>query len=264
MRHTGEKRAMNPTTLRFTPSLRRALLAVIATALFPALPVASGQADAKAPSPAAPAPKSANDPTKPVPGGVRWFGRKHAAYMDQTKNRKFDLCLLGDSITDMWPGNLFAKYFGKYNAAGFGIGGDRTENVLWRLEQGELKGTNPKVIVLLIGTNNSGFNTGEEIAVGVTAVVTKLRTMLPQTKILLLGIFPKRDPNRARTDAANPIIAKLDDGKMIRFLDVGRHLLDKDGNILDGILSDAVHLTPKGYEIWGDRMAPLLAEMMGN
>lgn len=206
---------------------------------------------------------SANDPTKPVPGGVRWFGRKHAAYMDMTKHKKFDLCLLGDSITDMWPGHLLQKYFGKYQMVNFGIGGDRCENVLWRLNQGELKGTSPKVVVLLIGTNNSGMNTAEEMAIGVTAVVTKLKEMLPTTKILLLGILPKRDAPVEKMATANKIIAKLDDGKMVRFLNFGTNFLDQDGKILDGLLSDAVHLTPKGYEIWGEKMAPLLTEMMG-
>jgi lysophospholipase L1-like esterase/dienelactone hydrolase len=206
--------------------------------------------------------KSANDPTKPVPGGVRWFGRKHASYVEQTKNRKFDLCLLGDSITDMWPGDLFGKYFGKYNAVNFGIGGDRCENVLWRLENGELKGTSPKVIVLLIGTNNSGMNTAEEMAVGITAVVKALRTACPETRILLLGVFPKKDMPLEKGKAANAIVAKLDDGEMIRYLDIGSKFLDKDGKIQEGVLSDVVHLTRKGYEIWAEAMNPLLAEMM--
>jgi len=206
--------------------------------------------------------QSANDPTRPVPGGVRWFGRQHAEYVNQTKNRKFALCLLGDSITDGWPGDMFGKYFGKYNAVNFGIGGDRTENVLWRLQNGELVGTSPKVIVLLIGTNNSGMNTAEEIAVGIAAVVKALRTGCPQSRILLLGVFPKRDMTLEKTRAVNAIISKLDDNRMIRYLDVGVNLLDKDGKIRDGVLRDAVHLTRKGFEIWGEAMSPLLAEMM--
>ena len=206
--------------------------------------------------------QSANDPTKPVPGGVRWFGRKHESYVDQTKNKKFDLCFLGDSITDGWPGDMFGKYFGKYNAVNFGIGGDRTENVLWRLQNGELVGTSPKVIVLLIGTNNAGMNTAEEMAVGIATVVKALRTGCPQSRILLLGVFPKRDMPLEKTKAVNALVAKLDDKRMIRYLDVGARLLDKDGNIQEGVLSDVVHLTGKGYEIWAEAMSPLLAEMM--
>ena len=205
---------------------------------------------------------SKNDPAKPVPGGVRWFGRKHGAYVEQTKNRKFDLCLLGDSITDLWPGDLIGKYFGKYNPINFGIGGDRCENVLWRLKNGELVGTNPKVIILLIGTNNSGMNTAEEMAYGVTLVVKALRAGCPKSKILLLGVFPKRDMPLVKGQACNTIIAKLDDKQTIRYLDVGPKFLDQGGKIQDGILADAVHLTRKGYEIWGDAMSPLLADMM--
>jgi len=205
---------------------------------------------------------SANDPTKPVPGGVRWFGRKHASYVEQTRNKKFDLCFLGDSITDGWPGDLFGKYFGKYNPVNFGIGGDRTENVLWRLQNGELTGTSPRVIVLLIGTNNSGMNTAEEMAVGITAIVKALRTGCPRSRILLLGVFPKKDMPLEKTKAVNAIVAKLDDKKMVRYLDVGARLLDKDGNIQEGVLSDVVHLTRKGYEIWAEAMNPLLAKMM--
>jgi len=207
--------------------------------------------------------KSANDPTKPVPGGVRWFGRKHNSYVEQTKNKKFDLCLLGDSITDMWPGDLFGKYFGKFNAVNFGIGGDRTENVLWRLENGELKGTTQKVIVLLIGTNNQGMNTADEVAVGITAVVKALRTACPGAKILLLGVFPSAGTPFEKTKAINDIIAKLDDKKTVRYLDAGAGLLGKDGKMQEGVLSDSVHLTRKGYEIWGEAMDALLAEMMG-
>ena len=206
--------------------------------------------------------KSANDPTKPVPGGVRWFGRMHASYVEQSKSRKFDLCLLGDSITQMWPGDLFGKYFGKFNAVNFGIGGDRAENVLWRLQHGELDGTSPKVIVLLIGTNNSGMNTPEEIALGVATVVKNLRDKLPKTKILLLGILPRRDANRAKTDAANPLIAKLGDGKMVHYHDLGGMLLDKEGKLLPGVLTDDVHLSRKAYEAWGEAMTPVIAKLM--
>ena len=115
---------------------------------------------------------SANDPTKPVPGGVRWFWRNHGENMQKTKANNFDLCFLGDSITQGWPGELLHERFGKYRVANFGIGGDRCENVLWRLENGELANTSVKVIVLLLGTNNSGMNTPEEMALGVATVLS--------------------------------------------------------------------------------------------
>jgi len=206
---------------------------------------------------------SSSSATRPVPGDVPWFGRMHAEYLKQTKNQKFDLCFLGDSITQGWPGDMFAKYFGKYKPVNFGIGGDRTENVLWRLHHGELKGTSPKLIVLLIGICNAGRNTPQEIAVGVATVVKTLRVMLPQTKILLLGIFPSaKNADRAKTEVANRFLAKLD-GKsngMIKYLDIGSKFLNNDGKILPGVLRDGVHLTRKGYKIWGDAVAPIITK----
>lgn len=214
------------------------------------------------PKPVAPVVNRPNTAIKPVPGGVRWFMRNHASNLEKTKNKKFDVCFLGDSITAMWPGDVFQKHFGKISTVNFGIGGDRTENVLWRLDRGELTGTSPKVIVLLIGTNNMGFNSAEEIAAGVAAVVTNLRTKLPKTKILLVGIFPKKDAPLAKIAATNAILAKLDDGATIRYRDMGAQFLDQEGKLRTGILSDSVHLTKQGYEIWGEAMAPLLAEMI--
>ncbi len=225
----------------------------------------AGQSEAAEGTPAAPPVviKSANDPTKPVPGGVRWFGRMHADYVGQCKSKKFDVVFLGDSITQLWPRDHFGQNFGKFNAVNFGIGGDRAENVLWRLENGELQGTAQKLTVLLIGTNNQGRNTAEEVAVGVTAVVKKLRANCPETKILLLGIFPSTGTALEKTKAINAIVAKLDDGKTIQYLDAGAKFLDADGKIQPGILSDAVHLQRKGYEIWAETMLPLFTEMMG-
>ena len=227
-----------------------------------------GADDAKPVKPAI-IPNPAHDPTRPVPGGVRWFMRNHASYVQQTQTKKIDLCFLGDSITAMWPQDSFRKNFGKYNTVNFGVGGDRTENVLWRLENGELKGKSPKVIVLMIGTNNLGFNTIEEVALGVETVVKNLQGKFPQTKILLLGILPKAGNAQEPTEKmlekikkVNVISAKLDDGKRIRYLDFGPKFLDKEGKVQGGILADGVHLTGKGYEIWTASMNPLLTEMM--
>jgi len=216
------------------------------------------------PAPAAPPVviKSANDPTKPVPGGVRWFGRMHADYLNQTKTKKFDLCFLGDSITQMWPGDLFGKYFGKFNTVNFGIGGDRCENVLFRLNDGELQGSTPKLIVLMIGTNNQGMNTAEEVAVGVTTVVQALRTKCPQSKILLLAILPSAGTPYEKTKAINAITAKLADRKMIFYQDFGGKLLHPEGRIVPGRLADAVHLTRQAYELWGDEVSPTVAKLM--
>lgn len=205
---------------------------------------------------------SPNDPARPVAGGVRWFWPQFQKHLNQTKQGNFDLCLLGDSITAMWPGDMLGKYFGKYKTVNFGLGGDRAENVLFRLEHGMLKDTSPKVIVLLLGTNNQGMNNAEEVAYGVCVVIKKLRTVCPESKILLLGIFPSKGTPYERTKKSNAILAMLDDGKTIRYFDSGAHMLDEEGNILDGVLADGVHLTRKGFSIWGDTMKPLLDEMM--
>ncbi len=223
----------------------------------------SGNLQAQAPADGkTPGITSANDPTKPVPGGVRWFGRMHADYVNQTKANKFDVCFMGDSITQMWPADMFGKYFGRFKAVNFGIGGDRCENVLFRLNDGELQGATPKVIVLMIGTNNQGMNTAEEVAIGVTAVVKALREKCPKSKILLLGILPSTGTPYEKTKAINTITAKLADRNMIEFQDFGPKLQDKEGKILPGMLADTVHLTRQGYEVWGKEVGPTISKMV--
>jgi len=212
-------------------------------------------------APSAPAKPRPNAATQPVPGGVRWYMRNHASNLEKTKRHKFDICFLGDSITAMWPGDLLQKTCGKAQVTNFGIGGDRTENVLWRLDRGELDKTSPKVIVLLIGTNNMGFNTPAEIAEGVAAVIARLQVKCPSAKILLVGIFQKKDTPAEKIVATNALLAKLDDGKGIRYRDFGALFLDEQGKLKPGMLSDSVHLTRQAYEIWGAAMAPVLAEM---
>ena len=206
---------------------------------------------------------SRNDPTKPVPGGVRWFWNNHQSNLQKTKANNFDLCFLGDSITSGWPGDLMNMYFGKYKPANFGIGGDRAENVLFRLENGELEWTSPKVIVLLLGTNNSGMNNPGEIALGVATVIRKLRGMLPETKILLLAIFPSKDPGKnQKTNGANTYLAKMDDGKMVRYLDINAKFMDQDGKLRNDVMQDGVHLNRNGYVIWGENITTTLDKMM--
>ncbi|MBT4223985.1 MAG: GDSL family lipase, partial [Opitutae bacterium] len=206
---------------------------------------------------------SLNDPTKPVPAGVRWFWNNHQSNLQKTKANNFDLCFLGDSITSGWPGDLMNMYFGKYKPANFGIGGDRAENVLFRLENGELQWTSPKVIILLLGTNNSGMNNPAEIALGVANVIRKLRGMLPDTKILLLAIFPSKDPDKnQKTNGANTYLAKMDDGKMVRYLDINAKFMNQDGKLRNDVMRDEVHLNRNGYIIWGENIAQTLDKMM--
>jgi lysophospholipase L1-like esterase len=182
---------------------------------------------------------------------------------------------MGDSITDFWRNrgsNVWNQYYAPQHAANFGISADRTEHVLWRLDNGELDGIHPKVVVLMIGTNNTGKerngtprNTTPQVIEGVQAVVNDIRAKLPDTKILLLGIFPRGtldDPQRAQVALINTVIAKLDDGKMVRFLDIGPKFLEADGTLSKNIMPDLLHPSERGYQIWADAMNPTLDEMM--
>jgi lysophospholipase L1-like esterase len=198
-----------------------------------------------------------------------WNG-KHEAFLKRAKEGEIDLLFVGDSITEGWGNNaVWQKAYGPLNAANFGIGGDTTENVLWRLENGELDGIAPKVTVLLIGTNNFGLegHAPDAVAKGVTAVVQALHKKLPATKILLLAIFPRDEKanteTRKKIKTVNDQIAKLDNRKTVRFLDIGPKLSNPDGSLSKEIMPDFLHLSEKGYQIWADAMGPLLQEMMG-
>jgi lysophospholipase L1-like esterase len=198
---------------------------------------------------------------------------RHHKFLARGKEGPIDLLFIGDSITERWEtsgSKVWEKHYGDLNAAGFGIGGDRTQHVLWRIENGELDNISPKVVVLMIGTNNSNTDEPEPIIAGVTNIVEKIREKLPDTKILLLGIFPRaarRDlPENIpmqRVTAVNRAIAKLDDGNTVRFLDLGDKFL-RDGKVPPEFMFDGVHLTEKGYEIWAESIDPLLKEMLGN
>jgi lysophospholipase L1-like esterase len=178
---------------------------------------------------------------------------------------------VGDSITQGWEGNgkdVWAKYYAPRHALNLGIGSDHTQHVLWRLDHGNLDGLRPKVAVVLIGVNNipDTNNTPRYVLEGVTAVVRKLRENLPQTKVLLLGIFPFREDfcdQRAKALQVNQALHKLDDGNWIRFLDFGYLLIQPDGRISKEIMRDFLHLTPAGYRIWAETMEPTLAAMLG-
>ena len=189
--------------------------------------------------------------------------------MKIAKEGKAQLVFLGDSITAGWNGQkkIWEAAFGQYQPANFGIGGDRTQHVLWRITNGELDGIKPKVAVLMIGTNNTGGDSAEGIAKGVTKIVETIREKSTTTKVLLLAIFPrgeKASPNagREKIKAVNAIISKLDDGKHVFYLDFGDKFLQPDGSLTKEIMPDFLHLSSKGYQIWVDAIAPKLAQLM--
>ena len=181
-----------------------------------------------------------------------------------------DAVFIGDSITQGWEGNgrnVWQKYYGARKCLNFGVGGDRTQHVLWRFENGQLQGIAPKAVVLMIGTNNSNRddNTEVEILEGVQAVVKQIRTRLPQTRLLLVGIFPRGQtfsPQRGKILQVNQALAKLADGKMIHYLDLGSQLIEADGSIAKSVMPDYLHLSERGYEIWAETIEPELKEML--
>jgi lysophospholipase L1-like esterase len=207
------------------------------------------------------------------------FRGKHAANVALAKKGDIDLLFMGDSITDFWrnsgpPGvtnppragkAVWDQYYGGLKAANFGIGGDTTQGVLYRLQHGEGQGFQPKAIMLMIGTNNAATCSSAEIAEGVGAVVLALRTDFPDAKILLLAIFPRGnpgDPVRKTVLDANPLIAKLDDGAHVFYLDIGSKFLDADGVLQPDIMADRLHPNQKGYVIWAEAVKKPLADLM--
>jgi lysophospholipase L1-like esterase len=201
------------------------------------------------------------------------FLKMHESFLARGKSSQIGVLFLGDSITNGWFwGNnreIWNDHFGKYNPANFGIGADLTQHVLWRIDHGELDGIHPKVVVLLIGTNNIGY-ADDEIVAGVEKIAAEIHEKLPDAKLLLMGIFPRgADPKipeiarvRAKIKTVNAPLAKLDDGNKTRFLDIGDQFLSSDGSISKSIMPDALHPNYDGYKIWADAMQPLLDEMM--
>jgi beta-glucosidase len=201
----------------------------------------------------------------PVPRQGPWM-QLHEKFLAEAKQGNIDLLFLGDSITQGWGGNaIWKRYYGPRRAANFGIGGDRTEHVLWRLQHGEVDGIHPRDVVLMIGTNNSRDNTAAEIIAGIKAIVDELRKRLPDSKILLLGVFPRGqrpDGLRQKLDDVNEQISKLDDGKSVFYLNIGKAFLNADGTISPDVMPDYLHLTAKGYRRWADAMEPTLWKLL--
>ena len=206
---------------------------------------------------------------KPVPRGGGWM-KRHNSFNTRVAKGKVDLVFIGDSITQGWEGkgrDVWAKYYGKRNTVNLGIGGDRTQHVIWRLDNGNLKNITPKAAVIMIGTNNSGSNSSREIADGVEVIVKQIQTKSPKTQILLLGVFPRgtnnADKRRKVNEGANAIFSKLEDGKHVHYLDIGPKFLQKDGTLTREIMPDLLHLSQKGYTIWAESIEAKLEELLG-
>jgi lysophospholipase L1-like esterase len=204
--------------------------------------------------------------------GGEAFLKRHKEFLALARQQPCDVLFIGDSITDMWREDersgvlrgkrVWDRYFAPLRALNFGIGGDRTQHVLWRIEQGELDHLRPKVIILLIGSNNTGVeratgkprNQTDEVIAGVKAVVAAIRARRPATQVLLLGIFPRGEkwdsPQRQQIREINAALAPLHDGKDVHFLDIGLQFLLPDGSVSRDLMPDCTHPNEKGYEIW--------------
>jgi lysophospholipase L1-like esterase len=214
-----------------------------------------------------PAPRTEENAVTPV-GGT---DKRQQTFLERGKDKEIQLVFLGDSITDFWLNRgkqVWEKNYVKYDAADFGVSGEHTEHVLGRISHGLLDGLAPKVVVIMIGTNNVGHSRDEKpewAAAGVKKIVETVHEKLPQTKVLLLGVFPrdkKDSAMRKKVTEINDIISKLDDGKMTRYLDLGPKFLDADGAIPKDVMPDGLHPNLKGYQIWAENMQPLLDELM--
>lgn len=198
------------------------------------------------------------------------MGPRHEGFVATAQQGNIDLLLHGDSITDWWLQEankpVFDKYFGTLRTANFAIAGDTTQGVLWGLRNGEGQGFQPKAVMLMIGTNNTGANTAPEIAEGIGAVVMEMRRDFPNAKILLLAVFPRSlpgDPVRDKIAEVNRLIMKLDDQQHVFYMDIGPKFLDEKGVFLpDSFRPDNLHPLAKGYDIWGQAVSAKLAELM--
>lgn len=210
------------------------------------------------------------------------FRQMHASFLERAKAGPIGVLFLGDSITEGWrkAPHVWEQFYGKLQPANFGIGGDQTQHVIWRIENGELDGIQPKVVVLMLGTNNTSAHTAEEIAAADKKIVELIRAKIPATKVLVLAVFPRgarknkegvitpeaiadATKRMAVIEAVNAELAKLDDGTNVRFLDINAQFLGQDGKIPFPIMPDQLHPTAAGYQLWAEAMQPLLEQMLG-
>jgi len=264
-------------------TFRPALSALILAAL---LPLAFAQTPTAAPAKKidASAPIAKSDANGVINAN---FQKSHESFLARGKAGPIDVLFIGDSITAGWANptraHIWESFYGKNQPANFGIGGDQTQHVIWRIENGELDGIKPKVTILMLGTNNTSAapsgHTAAEIAAADKKIVERIRAKIPGTKVLLLAIFPRgarKNPQGVITDdaitdaarrtevinAVNVELAKLDDGKNVRYLDINASFVGQDGKIPFAIMPDQLHPNTAGYQLWADAMKPLLNEML--
>ena len=200
-----------------------------------------------------------------------WMPRHEEKLAEKAKAERVDLVWIGDSITHGWEGEgkeIWQQRYASRHALNLGFSGDRTENVLWRLQHGAIDEISPKVFVVMIGTNNTGHrqDPADQTAAGVAAILGELEQRVPDAKVLLLAIFPRgetaEDPLRKLNTEINAELAKLADGERVHFLDINERFLE-DGKLPQSIMPDLLHPNAEGYRIWGEAIEPQLAKLMG-
>jgi beta-glucosidase len=222
---------------------------------------------------AAQAPPPAHSAVTPAARGDQGW-KDRAKLLDERLQQTPDtqVLFIGDSITQGWEGEgkkVWSKYYASRKAVNLGIGGDRTQHVLWRLDHAPLDNVKPKAAVVMIGTNNSNAedNTPGQIAEGVRAIVRRIRDRLPQTKILLLAIFPRGEnynSQRGKLCQVNQVLQKLDDGQQVFLLDIGHRFLNDEGLLPADVMPDYLHLTARGYQIWAESIERKMSELLGD
>ncbi|MBI5769234.1 MAG: hypothetical protein HZA93_15680 [Verrucomicrobia bacterium] len=201
----------------------------------------------------------------------------HEQLLAKAKQGRIDLYFVGDSITRRWGATDYPEFlahwqknFHGWNAGNFGWGADSTQHILWRLQNGELEGVNPKVIVLLAGTNNVSRTPPDEAKIagitrGLKAIIDTCRAKAPRATLVVTAIFPRNDNPEVMPgiNRINENLARLADGKAVRFLNVNDRLADQDGRLFDGMMGDKLHPSLKGYEVWAAGLKPVLTELLG-
>jgi len=208
----------------------------------------------------------------PAPQTQAWWFERHARVVARIQQSPVDLLFIGDSITQGWEEagrQVWETFYGRRRAANLGFNGDQTDNVLWRLQHGELDDIAPKLAIVMIGTNNTAVRKEppEQTAAEIETILTTLRTRLPQTKILLLAVFPRgwsaNDPLRLVNQSVNERLPAYADQRQVLFLDLGPHFLDKAGRLSEEVMPDALHLSERGYRLWAEGMEHLIKPLLG-
>ncbi len=255
------------------PLYKQSLLRFAGVACLALLPLAaSAQTQPMVNPPVPTPPPGANPATFALPHGAPGSGwmNHFQGSVDRTKRGNVNLIFDGDSITDFWMGagkEVWAKNYGRLNAVDYGISGDHTEHMLWRLDHGQVANLHPRLIAVLIGTNNTGDCTDMQIAEGITAVVRDYQKLCPSAVILLQAVFPRAekptDPTREKIKRVNQIISRLGDGNKVVYVDFGDKFLLPNGNINRDLMPDTLHPNAKGYEVWADAIRPEIEKVFG-